>query len=123
MAQLFERKSLYCYLFTDASDPAKYVKEIKQALPSDLPIFLDYRSQGNSHDQHVLEDFFSFFQFDALIYPQSNFSMIPALIHDYTATYTIESIIQTESGEIEQKTSFSIDEERRQDCLRRIENF
>jgi hypothetical protein len=30
-----------------------------------------------------LEDFFSLFQFDVLIRPQSNFSLIPSLLHDY----------------------------------------
>ncbi len=120
MAQFFEGAPLYVYLFTDALNPGQCVEEIKRSLPADLDVCFDYRLEGNSHDQNVLEDFFAFFQFDALIHPQSNFSMIPALINDYAATYTVESALQTEEGAVVESTGFSIDEERSQECLKRV---
>ena len=42
----------------------------------------------NSCGKNVLEDFFSFFHFDVLIRPQSNFSIIPSLLHDYAVVYS-----------------------------------
>jgi hypothetical protein len=95
MNKLFEGRTLYCYLFTDAKNPVEAIDQIKAAMPLNSSITFDCRSSGNSHDKNVLEDFFSLFQFDCLIYPQSNFSMVPALIHDYVATYTIVSTQET----------------------------
>ncbi|MDE3045937.1 MAG: hypothetical protein KGJ02_04765 [Verrucomicrobiota bacterium] len=83
---LFPNKPIYCYLFTDAQDPALLAEQIQNQLPR--PILFDYRHTDNQHDKNVLEDFFSLFQFDVLIRPQSNFSLIPSLIHDYAVVYS-----------------------------------
>lgn len=84
---LFKGKPLYCYLFTDASHPAIFLEKLKQAVPKDTQIVFDCRLDANADDKNVLEDFFSLFLFDALIHPQSNFSLIPSLIHDYAVCY------------------------------------
>lgn len=85
---LIPNHAYFCYLFTDATDPLRFIEQFKQALPSDTDIVFECRSHGNVHDQNVLEDFFSLFQFDVLIHPESNFSVIPSLIHDYAITYS-----------------------------------
>jgi hypothetical protein len=84
----FEGQPIYCYLFTDAKDPVAYLEQIRARLPDDKDIVLTCRLEDNAHDAHVLEDFFSLLNFDVLIHPQSHFSMIPALIHDFAATCT-----------------------------------
>jgi len=47
--------------------------------------------------------------------------MIPALINDYAATYTALSSTQTEVGAVVEKIGFFINEEQRQECLKRIQ--
>ena len=88
---LFPGKPIYCFLFTDALNPQLYAAQIVAALPQEISLTLDYRRVDNSPSKHVLEDFFSFFHFDVLIRPQSNFSMIPSLIHDFALVYSPES--------------------------------
>ncbi len=122
IANLFKDYPIYCFLFTDAQHPEEYLKKIKDSLPQDTNIILDCRTSDNSHNKNVLEDFFSLFQFDALIYPQSNFSMVPALIHDYTVTCTIGYDFFEQDRLI---TQLDINEEFYQNCLKRVskENF
>jgi hypothetical protein len=84
---LFPTKQIYCYLFTDSQNPAQLAAELLEALPSDAPIQFDFRKEENKHDANVLEDFFSLFEFDILIRSQSNFSMLPSLLHDYAMVY------------------------------------
>jgi hypothetical protein len=83
-------KPLYCFVFTDAEHPSAIVEQIQNALPREIDIIFDWRKKNNSHSANVLEDFFSFFNFDILIRPQSNFSLIPSLLHDYLAVYSPE---------------------------------
>ncbi len=84
---LFPNKPLYCYLFTDAVNPGEWAEKIRSRIPPEVPICFDFRAHNNTHDQNILEDFFSLFLFDVLIHPQSNFSLIPPLIHDYAVVY------------------------------------
>ncbi len=88
VVKLFPDKALYCYLFTDALDPALVVNALKQSLPPEADVTFGCREVGNAHNKNVLDDFFSFFEFDVLIHPKSNFSLIPSLIHDYAVTYS-----------------------------------
>jgi hypothetical protein len=81
---LFEGKAIYCHLFTDAIDVESIANVFIQAAPQ---IRFGYRKTQNFHALNVLEDFFSFFEFDILIRPQSNFSMVPALLHDFAIDY------------------------------------
>jgi hypothetical protein len=80
VVELTRGRSLYCFVFTDARHPLSVVKELKSAFPQ---IQFEARRQKNRYYLNVLEDFFSFFQFDILIRPQSNFSMVPSLLHDF----------------------------------------
>lgn len=86
--ELFPQMPLYCYLFTDAERPDLLIAKIQEFISPEVDITFECRTNGNSHNQNVLEDFFSLFQFDILIHPQSNFSLIPSLIHDYAITYS-----------------------------------
>ena len=79
---------------------------------------LDCRSSDNSHDTDILEDFFSLSNFDSLIYPQSNFSMIPALIHDFATSCTVISGLKMN----EMKSHIRIDEEQTQIVIERVRN-
>ena len=81
---LFEGKAIYCHLFTDAIDVESIANVFIQAAPQ---IQYGYRKAQNFHALNVLEDFFSFFEFDILIRPQSNYSMVPALLHDFAIDY------------------------------------
>jgi len=117
IADLFKDQPIYCFLFTDAKNPNEYLERIKASLPKGRNIVLDCRSIDNVHDKNVLEDFFSLFQFDALIYPQSNFSMVPALIHDYALTCTVDCDYLEKDNLI---TQLDINETLCKDCLDRI---
>ena len=87
MLNLFPDQLLYCYLFTDAQSPETIAKQILNGLPEIDRLTIDYRRSSNSHDTNVLEDFFSLFEFDTLIYPLSNFSVVAARIHNYAVTF------------------------------------
>ena len=84
---LFSGKPIACHLFTDAKNPESLIQELKAAIPKDAMINFTFR-EVNSCGKNVLEDFFSFFHFDVLIRPQSNFSIIPSLLHDYAVVYS-----------------------------------
>ena len=86
IAALFPNQKILCHLFTDAADPGKIAELLKGAFPKGSNVKFTYREK-NSHKENVLEDFFSFFNFDILIRPQSHFSMVPSLIHDYAIVY------------------------------------
>jgi hypothetical protein len=86
----YRGESFYCYLFTDAVNPNDLVEKIKESLLPTTPIIFDYRMEGNQHNANVLQDFFSLFNFRILIRPQSNFSLIPTLIHDYDSVFSPE---------------------------------
>ena len=81
--ELLDGKPVFCFVFTDAKDPALVVERLKKEIPADAPISFHYRETGNSHSNNVLEDFFSFQNFDILIRPDSNFSIVPSLIHPF----------------------------------------
>ena len=109
--ELFQGKPLYCYLFSDALNPSQIIEQFKQSIPITTQIVFDCRAENNLHDANVLDDFFSLFHFDVLIHPQSNFSVIPSLIHDYAVTYTPLSGHLQESAVIIDKIKLEINEE------------
>lgn len=111
VVKLFPGKPLYCYLFTDALNPSLAVEMFKSSLPSDIDITFACREVGNAHDKNVLDDFFSFFEFDVLIHPKSNFSLIPALIHDYAVTYSPVSGKREGNRIVITEVKFEINEE------------
>ncbi len=83
--KLLPGKPIYCHIFTDARVPQLILESFKAVFPT---IKFGCRQGFNSHDRNVLEDFFSLFQFDILIRPQSNFSIIPSLLHDFAIVHT-----------------------------------
>lgn len=84
--QLPEKK-IYCRIFTDAIDTKTIAEIIEGVVPREANVVIEYRTEGNHHTKNVLEDFFSLFNFDILIRPRSNFSIIPELLHDYEIVY------------------------------------
>lgn len=85
--ELTENRPLFCQVFTDARHPYAFIERLQQALPASSPIEFRARRGRNRHNKNVLEDFFSLFHYDILIRPQSNFSIIPSLLHDYAICY------------------------------------
>lgn len=59
-------KKMIIYLFTDDRDPEKLAKRYQEKL-SDIPLVWRYRTTGNSHNAHVVEDFYLMAQCDCLI--------------------------------------------------------
>jgi hypothetical protein len=98
--EMFPNQPIYCHVFTDAVNPQDWVNKIIAALPANAPIQFAYRAQENNHNSNVLEDFFSLFNFDILIRAESNYSIVPSLIHDYAVVcypkkYSIEGRVVT----------------------------
>jgi hypothetical protein len=82
---------VYCHIFTDALNPKELVDQIENSVPAGALVEFNYRRQDNHDSTNVLEDFFSFFNFDVLIRAESNYSIIPSLIHDYSILCSPES--------------------------------
>mgnify|MGYP006279517135 CR=1 FL=1 len=85
LLNIYPDRELYFHVFTDDPNPKEiadtfqdYLKNLKTKSFS-----INYRISKNRHCLNVLEDFFSLFQFDCLIRPDSNFSRIPSLLKDY----------------------------------------
>jgi hypothetical protein len=85
--ELFPNKPIFCYLFTDTPNTGYVANRIKHAMPLEANVSFEFRKRSNHWRANVLEDFFSLFQFDILIRPQSNFSLIPSLLHDYAVVF------------------------------------
>jgi hypothetical protein len=85
--ELFEGIPIYCHLFTDDLEPSKLAAELEKRIPLGAFVQINYRKNNNHHAVNVLEDFFSFFHFDVLIYPHSNYSAVAAMIGDFAITY------------------------------------
>ena len=79
---MYRDKKLYVYLFTDHDNPAEIVQYYKNQL-QDSSIVFDYRKTRNTHYLNVLEDFYSLLNFDCLIRPDSNFSLVASKIGDH----------------------------------------
>ncbi len=109
--ELFPDQSIYCFFFTDALKPQAYLEKIQEALPLQAPIVFDYRRENNSHCTNVVEDFFSLFNFDILIRAESNFSMVPSLIHDYAVVFSSESCSNGPQGIFVDKIAVEVNED------------
>jgi glycosyltransferase involved in cell wall biosynthesis len=85
LQKLLPDQELYFYIFTDDSHPEKLASWIEDHLKNlrTAPFTVGYRILENKHDLNILEDMFSMLQFDCLIRPESNFSIIPSLLKDY----------------------------------------
>ena len=85
LINIYPDRELYFHIFTDdpepnviATDIENYIKNIATA-----PFSVHYRTSKNRQNLNVIEDFFSLFQFDCLIRPDSNFSRVPSLLKEY----------------------------------------
>ena len=79
LIRMHSDKKIYVHLFTDDPSPEKIAAKYEAAL-NNPQVHFGYRKENNSHDTNVLEDFFSFMAFDALIRSASNYSKIAAAI-------------------------------------------
>ena len=67
---------------------------------------------------NVLVDFFSLFQFDVLIRSQSNFSLIPSLLHDFALVYSPTAYSRNGEEIVIEKWEVALHEEVYQKLLR-----
>lgn len=74
-------KKLYIHLFTDHDNPQELADYFQQML--DNKIIIHSRPDNNGHDRNVLEDFFAMTQFDCIIRPDANFSLVASKLGDY----------------------------------------
>lgn len=82
VGEIFKETPLYVFLFTDDRHPEilaeKYMNELNNPY-----VEFDYRRSQNDHHMNVLEDFFSLLNFDILIRPESNFSIMAEKLGDH----------------------------------------
>ena len=85
LCKLRPTDELYFHIFTDDADPKRIALLVEEHVKSlrSAPFTVGFRTKGNSHNQNILEDMFSMLEFDCLIRPESNFSIIPSLLKDY----------------------------------------
>ena len=76
------RQPLYIFIFTDSPNPIAVRQKFEQRL-SDLPLTFACRAEENSHYHNVIEDFFAFKEFDCLIRPESNFSLMASRLFPF----------------------------------------
>jgi hypothetical protein len=75
----------YVFIFTDHNNPQELINELKNSFKND-EILWDFRDDKNKDTKYVLNDLFSFRNFDFLIRSSSNFSFIGEIIGEYRAT-------------------------------------
>ena len=114
--KLFPDQRLYCFLFTDAAFPEELLARFQTKFPG---VEWNCRKGGNGHNRNVLVDFFSLFHFDALIHPQSNFSLVPALLHDYAVCCSPADFEIAEGRVVVTKTNCKVDDALYRDLLLR----
>ena len=106
---LFPNKPITCHVFTDALNIDPFIQQIRAVVPHGATVRFTYRS-ANGPDENVLDDFFSLFHFDCLIRPQSNFSIIPSLLHDFAVVCSPAEISISGSQVSVNRLSLQIDE-------------
>jgi len=82
ICRIFRSEKIHVHLFTDDSNPSRLAHHCREYLNEERVEFT-YRESGNVFDKNVLEDLFSLMQFDCLIRPESNFSIVASLLTDY----------------------------------------
>lgn len=98
LATEFPDKKIYVYIFTDHDNPYE-VMQAYEKLIDDQRITFACRLEENKHYLNVIEDFFGFTQFDCLIRPDSNFSIVASKIADYKVLIVPGSMTEI-NGEI-----------------------
>lgn len=82
LAEIFNNKSLYVYIFTDHTNPSDIIDAFKNEIDDENIIF-DCRTTENAQHLNVLDDFFALTKFDCLIKPDSNYSLMASKIADF----------------------------------------
>lgn len=85
LIDIYPDRELYFHIFTDDPKPKLIATVIENYIKSltTAPFSIHFRTSRNRQDLNVIVDFFSLFQFDCLIRPDSNFSRVPSLLKDY----------------------------------------
>ncbi len=107
LSQLLNHPPLYVFLFTDDENPATLAKLFEKAVKI-KSITFDYRRNNNHHNTNVLEDFFSITQFDVLIRPDSNFSIMAEKIGSHEIVISpgeFQAGLQVQTGAIKIKNA------------------
>ena len=108
---LLKGKPIYCRLFTDALHPEEIADAILLGVDDPSRVVMEYRREDNNPDANVLEDFFSLFHYDILIRPESNFSIIPSLLHDFALVFSPHSFWMEEDHVYIDEVNFKMNEE------------
>jgi len=116
----FDGCPLYFHIFTDALDPSQLAAQFEQAVPEGADVRIGYRRENNHYSANVLDDFFSLFEFDALIHPQSNFSIVPSLINDYAIVYSPYNFVRQDGTITVTEIAVKSDETLREIVFKRI---
>lgn len=100
IAEIYPDKQLYVYIFTDDLKPEEVMTRIASVV-NNPRIAFDCRKSPNGPFLNILEDFYGMQQFDCLIRPESNFSIVAGFMKDYEVlifpTYSEnENIVGTE---------------------------
>lgn len=90
---------IYVFIFTDHPEPEE-VRELFRSYFRKEAIEFDCRKGPNSQDQNVLEDFFSFEEFDCMIRPESNYSILASILFPYKILISPVHHVLNKEGEI-----------------------
>ena len=85
LSEILEDAPMYVYVFSDSSEIAAIAEYLEKEV-NKPNIEFDYRKEGNRFDANVLDDMYGLLQFDSLIRPESNFSIIAGKLKTYTFT-------------------------------------
>lgn len=83
IANIFNDRQLYVYIFTDDTNPHGIVESYRNAVNNPRVTF-ESRFYGNGPWQNVMEDFFSMMKFDCFIRGESNFSIMATKFARYS---------------------------------------
>lgn len=92
---------IYICIFTDYTKPQE-IAELYSKEVNNQNIIFDYRTKNNYEEADIVDDFFGLAQFDCLIRPDSNFSLIAEKLTDYKISISpSKAIIQNGKAVIE----------------------
>lgn len=84
-------RPLYIHIFTDDPEPKLIAEKYQKAIADEVPdVEFGYRETGNSHKANVLEDFYQMAQFECMVRPNSNLSLMASVIGNCTDCYHTE---------------------------------
>lgn len=99
--QMYPDTHLTVYLFTDHTNPQELADIFKNAVSCERMHFI-YRVTNNRHNLHVLDDFFALTEFDCLIRPDANFSLVASKLGNYQLLiYPLHGIIENNKNVID----------------------